>query len=76
MEHKDSNDIEAFLRELNGIYNGIKIQIISYEMSEEEYAKFYEDSKDLDYFSLSYVENYEIVSRKIYSLEKGNITTY
>ena len=76
VEHKDSNNIEAFLRELNGIYNGIKIQIISYEMSDEEYNRFYEDSKNLDYFSLSYVESYEIISRKIYSLEKGNVTSY
>lgn len=76
VEHKDSNDIEAFLKELNGIYKGIKIQIIAYEMSEEEYARFYEDSKNLDYFSLSYVENYDFVSRKIYVLEQGNVISY
>ena len=76
VEHKDSNDIEAFLKELNSIYNGIKIQIIAYEMSEEEYARFYEDSKNLDYFSLSYVETYEYVSRQIYTLEKGEVMIY
>lgn len=76
VEHKDSNDIEMFLKELNGIYKGIKVQIITYEMSEKEYERFYNDSKNLDYFALSYVETYEYVSRKIYSLEKGNVTTY
>lgn len=76
IEHKNSNDIEMLLKELNGIYNGIKIKIVVYEMSGEECERFYNDSKNLDYFALNYVENYKYVSRRIYSLEKGNITLY
>ena len=76
IENKDINKIENLLTEIESFYKGIKLKIIAYEMSEEEYEIFYNDSKNLDYFALSYVENYKYVSRKVYSLENGNITLY
>jgi len=76
VEKKDNNDIVKLLEELNEIYSGIKLKVITYEMSTMEYDRFYNDSKNIDYFPLNYVENYNIESKKIYALEDGKIELY
>lgn len=73
LEKNDLNNYEEILKELNNIYNNIKLKVIIYEMEPNEFSKFNENSKNIDYFSMRYVEGFKIENRTILKLENGLI---
>lgn len=73
VEKHNSNNFEEVLKELNNIYDNIKLKTIIYEMNKEEFEKFNKTSKNIDYFAMRYIEGFNIVNKQIFKLENGKI---
>ncbi len=76
VEKHESNNFIEFLNELNSTYNNIKLKLLVYEMLPDEFSMFYEASKNMDYFPMSYVEDFKAKSKQIFKMENGIIESY
>lgn len=65
--------ISECLSLLTSIYINLKLNILLYEMNQNEFKNFYNKSKNLDNIPMSYIETFNFENRKIGKIENGMI---
>lgn len=72
-EKDESNDLAKFLSELQEQHDKLRLNIFVYEMEKKEFERFYNASKTLESFPISYIETFKISKKNIYRIEDGII---
>ena len=73
-EKNKKQDISEILAILTSIYKRLKLNILFYEMNQIEFNNFYQSTKYFDNISMSYIENFNFLDRRIGKIENGIIS--
>lgn len=73
IEKDESNDFIKLLSELQELYDKLRLNIFVYEMEKKEFERFYDASKTLESFPISFIETFKISKKDIYRIEDGII---
>ncbi len=69
IEKNESNDFIKLLSELQELHKKLRLNILVYEMEKKEFERFYNTSKTLESFPISYIETFKISKKEIYRIE-------
>lgn len=76
IEKDESSNFDKFLSELQEQHHELRLNIFVYEMEKKEFERFYNASKTLESFPISYIETFKISKKNIYRIEDGIIKSY